>query len=376
APVNVAIVLDRSGSMQGAKLEAAKEAAIAAIRRLDERDFVSVVAYDSTVQTIWRSQRLTNPQAAERAVRSIRARGNTALFAGVSRGARELRRTWSRDRVNRIVLLSDGLANVGPSSPGALARLGRSLAREGITVTTLGLGLSYNEDLMSQLAAASDGSHAFIEREAELARIFDAEFGDILSVVAQDVNVDVEFVGDARPIRVLGREAYISDGRVRTRLNQIFGEQDKYIVVEVELPPIALDAQRTIAEVSVNYHDLGSRSTRQDRRSVNVTGTDSPAVIEARSNRDVLVIVSDLLAAEEIEQAVALNDQGRIDEAERVLQRSAARLGRDAQRYNSRRLRRRSATQMRAAPELRRRPSRARRALRADQNQAIFNRAY
>ena len=86
-----------------------------------------------------------------RAIRQIRADGSTALFGGVSKGAKEIRKFLSHKRVNRMVLLSDGLANVGPQSPSELGDLGSSLIEDGISVTTIGLGLGYNEDLMTKL---------------------------------------------------------------------------------------------------------------------------------------------------------------------------------------------------------------------------------
>src|SRR4029450_1790476 len=90
-------------------------------------------------------------------------------------GAAAVRKFLDRQRVNRIILLSDGQANVGPSSPGDLGNLGASLIKEGISVTTLGLGLDYNEDLMTQLARRSDGNHYFIENSSDLARRFGYE---------------------------------------------------------------------------------------------------------------------------------------------------------------------------------------------------------
>ena len=137
APGNIAIVLDRSGSMQGEKIERAKEAALLAIDMLDERDIVSVLSYSDTVQVMVPATRVSDRHAIRSMIRRVQADGNTALFAGVSRGAREVRKFLDRDRVNRVILLSDGLANVGPGSPGALGDLGASLKREGISVTTI-----------------------------------------------------------------------------------------------------------------------------------------------------------------------------------------------------------------------------------------------
>jgi Ca-activated chloride channel family protein len=184
APVNVAIVLDRSGSMSGRKIEEAKRAAIMAIERLRDDDIVSVVTYQSTGNVLVPATKLHDREAVRAAIRRIRAGGNTALFAGVSKGARELRKFLDRNRVNTLLLLSDGLANVGPSSPGELAQLGASLGREGIAVTTIGLGLRYNEDLMTRLAMASDGNHFFVEDERDLEAAFATEFSDAVPVSA------------------------------------------------------------------------------------------------------------------------------------------------------------------------------------------------
>ena len=132
-----------------------------------------------------------------------------------------------------MILLSDGLANVGPSSPGELGNLGKSLVKENITVSTLGLGLGYNEDLMVQLASTSGGNHLFIEDASELAEIFRKEFDDVLSVVAQEIDVHVTLPEGIRPIRVLGNDADITGQKIVTRLAQIYSEQDRHFVIEV-----------------------------------------------------------------------------------------------------------------------------------------------
>ena len=151
-PANIAIVLDKSGSMQGDKLYHAKKAAIMAINRLGTNDIVSVVSYDSRVNVVVPATKASDTARIARSIQQIEASGNTALFAGVSKGSQELRKFLDMNKVNRVILLSDGLANVGPSTPNELGKLGLSLAKEGISVTTIGLGLGYNEDLMTQLA--------------------------------------------------------------------------------------------------------------------------------------------------------------------------------------------------------------------------------
>ena len=145
APVNLAIVLDRSGSMSGGKLDRAKEAAIHAIGRLRDDDIVAVVAYDTNVEVIVPATKASEREAIYQAILRLQPGASTALFAGVSKGAQEIRKFMGQIRVkantdngdvlefatspyvNRIILLSDGLANEGPSTPGALGELGLSL---------------------------------------------------------------------------------------------------------------------------------------------------------------------------------------------------------------------------------------------------------
>ena len=187
-PINLAIVLDRSGSMgSDQKLEKAKQAAIEALRRLSERDRFSLVIFDHEVETIVPPQSASNTEWIESRIREIRARGNTALFSGVSQGAAEVRKHLGDHYVHRILLLSDGQANVGPRQPEDLGRLGAALMKEHIAVTTIGVGTDYNEDLMTRLAQQSDGNTYFVESSADLPRIFAAELGDVLSVFAREV---------------------------------------------------------------------------------------------------------------------------------------------------------------------------------------------
>jgi Ca-activated chloride channel family protein len=122
------------------------------------------------------------------AINKLTAGGNTALFSGIERGAKELHKFLSPRRINRLVLVSDGHANVGPDSLEEVRTLSTTLGQAGIAITTIGL-LDYNEDLMTQLARHSDGHHAFAEHPHELTRLFTQELGNLLAVVAQQVKV-------------------------------------------------------------------------------------------------------------------------------------------------------------------------------------------
>jgi Ca-activated chloride channel homolog len=338
APINVAIVLDKSGSMQGSKIAEARRAAKMAVQNLQPDDIISVITYDSVVRVIVPATKATDKPSIQRAIDRVRASGNTALFAGVARGASELRKFIDRERVNRVILLSDGLANVGPSSPRELAQLGASLAKEGMSVSTIGLGLGYNEDLMSQLAMASDGNHAFVEHASELARIFRSEFADLFSVVAQEVQLTVECAEGFRPLRVLGRDALIDGRKVSLSLNQIYGGQEKYLLIEVEVPAMAHRVSRSVAKVAVAFTDLQTRERRSSELSTGVRADASPAAVAKSTRRDVMIAVTELLAAERNKLALQLRDKGKAQEAKALIDRNVRTLRKAARRYKSKKL--------------------------------------
>lgn len=338
-PVNVALVLDKSGSMSGEKLRRAKEAAMMAIDRLSPNDIVSVVAYDNTVEVLVPATKVSDKDAIKRDIGRIQAGGGTALFAGVSKGAAEVRKFSDRNRVNRVILLSDGLANVGPSSPAELGDLGASLIKEGISVTTIGLGLDYGEDLMTQLARRSDGNHAFVENASDLARIFNSEFGDVLSVCAQEVTLKIRCGDGVRPIRSLGRDADISGQTVTVYLNQLYGNQEKYVLIEVEVPASRDGRSREVADVSVSYANMATRNSDTIRRSASVRFTDSARVVEEKTDAAVMASAVEQIAIDNNKLAVALRDKGKLEEARTVLNDNAAYLDENAKKYNAPQLR-------------------------------------
>lgn len=326
APLNVALVLDRSGSMEGAKLERAKEAAKLALRQLSERDILSIVTFESEVQVLLPATRLTDKQAVGRLIERIESGGSTALFGGVSKGAAEVRKFLSRGSVNRILLLSDGIANVGPDSPAALGDLGASLRREGISVSTIGLGLDYNEDLMTRLAQTSDGNHAFVQEPQDLARIFDLEFQDALAVVARDLKVTLDFQGGALPLRILNRPGQVSGTKVSLDLAQLAAGQEKYFLLEVEVPALAAGKTLDLVAVRTTYGNLTTGKDATLSTKASVSGSSDLAQVKKSVRTSVVEAVGVQQFVEASQKAIELRDQGDSQGAAEVLKESEASL--------------------------------------------------
>ncbi len=312
-PINAAIVIDRSGSMQGDRIVAAKEGARVAIERLSSDDTISIVAFNHNVDVLSPAAPLRSAQdTLKRAIDRLTADGTTALYDGVNEGGRQVEEFLSDRKVNRVVLLSDGLANVGPSSPSDLAELGRKLASHGISVSTIGLGLDYNEDLMQRLAAASDGNHVFVERPSDLKEIFDREFGDALSVSARDITITIECKLGFKPTRILGRDGEINGDRITLKLNQLQADNERYVVVELQAPSAHDEGGADIADVRVDYTDLDNEGAPAHAAAQsNVRFSKSAKDVEDGVNKSVMSQVAAQIATEFEREGGRAARQGR-----------------------------------------------------------------
>lgn len=322
-PVNVAFVIDRSGSMQGVRIAQAREAAIAALKRLDPNDIASVVIFDNQIDVLVPAQPVADQSVFADRIRQVAARGSTAIHAGVLGGAGEVRRFKDSRRLNRIVLLSDGLANVGPSRPDEFARLGRDLLGEGISVSTIGLGLDYNEDLMLELARASDGNHTFVGEATDLIQVFNREFDDVLASCAQTVSIDIELRPGVRAVRALSRDASIDGRHAQFRLNQIYQATEHYVLLEVEVDQeIATSGEKDLGRVRVAYTSPqdGSAQTLD----AGISGRFSASDAETKTSGDNVVLGSVLeqTTRERSAAAIRLRDQGKHEEARALLQQN------------------------------------------------------
>jgi len=326
-PVNVAFVIDRSGSMSGARIAQAREAAVMAVNRLDQSDVASVVIFDDKVDVLIPAQPVNDRAMFAERIRQIGVRGSTAIHDGVMEGAREVRRFKDPRRLNRIVLLSDGQANVGPRQPADFARLGRALLGEGISVSTIGLGLGYNEDLMLQLARASDGNHAFANAPNDLIQIFNREFDDVLAACAQTVSIDIEAGAGVTLVRALSRDGDVQGDRAAFKMNQVYAATEHYVLLELEIEGKAAGDEQELGRVRVAY--TVPETGAQQVIDAPIRGRFSASADEVKGARDqaVMVAVIEQTARERAQEAVRLRDQGKHAEAAKLFQQNVDEIG-------------------------------------------------
>ncbi|MDQ3136689.1 MAG: VWA domain-containing protein [Gemmatimonadota bacterium] len=189
APINVALVLDRSGSMSGMPLEAAKTAAAQFASFLTPQDRLSVVVFDDSVDTIFGPAPGGDSSAAD-AIGMVYAGGSTNLSGGWLKG-RKLVEKGRVEGTNRVVLMTDGQANVGIVEPEKLLGLARDGAGRRVTTTCIGFGPAFNEDLLEPMAGAGGGNYWFVESEDQMAGIYAGEIEGLVALAAQNVEVEV-----------------------------------------------------------------------------------------------------------------------------------------------------------------------------------------
>ena len=200
SPIHVGIVLDRSGSMDGArKFELAAEAVAQSLRMLRPQDRFTLVVYDTAVDVLMRSSMATEDAKREAMQRlnAIRPRGGTDLYAGWMSGASQMLEYLSRESVNRVLLLTDGLANAGITAPSALVTAAHDLRVRGVSTTTFGVGDDFDERLLRDIAHESGGQFYFIETPRQIPDLLTSELGEALEVVHRDALLSVSLPAGA-----------------------------------------------------------------------------------------------------------------------------------------------------------------------------------
>lgn len=323
-PLNVAVVLDRSGSMKGGnRIEYARQGALQVLEMLGADDTFALVSYSTEVTVDVPARTVKDAgdrDLIRRLIERIEPTQSTALYAGVKAGGDEVLKNLDPEKVNRVILLSDGLANRGPSSPREITELGLELARKGVQVSTIGLGEDYNEDLMTALANAGDANYYYVQDIERLPGIFEDELGRLAQVVARDIEIEVTLPEGVKGIEVLGRDEGFEGNRLRIRLGQIAGGQNRDVLVRCEARPGVDQQELELAQVRVRYTDELRQGRRDEQREIARVGI-SKSAEEARDSVNAPVVVRWLQMENDVakQKAAVEFDQGRTDAANRLL---------------------------------------------------------
>ncbi len=255
APLNLAIVMDRSGSMKGKRLSNAVAAARSAVQRLRDGDVVSVVAYNTAADVLV-SPTVVDASSRPRLLARIdrlRAAGDTCISCGVDTGMRLLGQRAGM--VSRILLLSDGEATAGVRDVDGFLRQAEDCRRMGASITTIGVDVDYNERIMAALARESNGRHFFVETPSGLPSIFDQEMESLASTVANRAELTVDLSPGVFAEQVYDRSSINSGSQLVVPLGAFSATDRKTLLVRLRVPRGSA-GQRPVAAVRLRYDDL------------------------------------------------------------------------------------------------------------------------
>jgi Ca-activated chloride channel family protein len=325
-PLNLALVIDRSGSMSGTKLEKAKEAAIYCLRNLTGADRAAVIAYDDEVRVVSPSKVLTpetkNQMIAD--IRMIQSGGSTNLGGGWLTGAQEVaNHVHEANYLSRAILLSDGLTNVGIVDPQQLEHHAEELRRRGVSTTTMGIGADFNEDLMERMAIKGGGHFYFIEDGRQIPDFLHRELGEVLSTVARRVTLELHLPSGVEASMLNTFEMDRQGGGVRVRLDDMIAGEVRSVLFKLTVRPGSAGVALALP-VSLDYVDVESGESRRASSSEAVLTYATAGECAAEiPNGSVMEEVALLEAARAREEALKYDAAGDYIQSTATLARAA-----------------------------------------------------
>jgi Ca-activated chloride channel family protein len=367
-PLNIALVIDRSGSMGNEhKLDFVKSAVVSLLDHLGPNDVFSLIAFDDTAQILVPAQRGANRDRIKQQIAALAPGGGTNIYDGLSLGYREAAKNRIADGVNRVILLSDGEVTAGIQDPHQFQQLvsGVSADRD-IQTSAIGVGVEFNEDLMLGIARDGKGSYHFLRDGADTRQVFARELDDLTHVVAKAIQLRIRLADGVGLVRVLGSATLDSQQTARVKADEKridrkvaeelgitanrqhapdepgikmlipdFYRGDSHVVMlEITVPR----GQGTckIADVFLKYKDLAFKANRETRGSVAIQYTPNRADMIASIHRNVKKNLLGFQTGEALTDAAALIAQGRVAEAIRKVDERMTVLGVAAREWHDR----------------------------------------
>lgn len=317
-PLNLGLAIDRSGSMSGEKLEYARQAACYAVSQLLQFDRVSVVSYDDQVRTLVPNTLVENKDIILRKIKTLTPGGTTALHQGWIEGSTQVSQHLNPEAINRVLLLSDGLANVGETNPDIIASDVRGLAQHGVSTSTLGIGDDYNEDLMEAMANSGDGNYYYIEDPQQLETIFQNELQGLVATIGQKVTLSLT------PQTGVILEDVFNDLEINKNgeyllPNLIVGNP---INIAVRLKVPAMVTPQPLCQITLSWHDYQQNQRQEKRVTLTLPVVSQQELENYPFNSEVRRLVTNLQTARAKEEAIRYVDQGDFEVAQSCLQKA------------------------------------------------------
>lgn len=322
-PLNICLVVDKSGSMQGDKIAYVKDAAVFVLENLNSNDYLSIVSYDDEVVTEWASGKIEDKTAIRSKIEQLFDGGGTNLGGGLLQGYNEVKTNFNKDYTNRVLLLTDGLANVGITEPSELNNIARTMNIEnGISLSTFGVGIDYNEDLLQSMAENGAGNYYFIESAEDIPDIFKQELDGLLRVVAQNTLLEIDLPEGVGVEHVFGFKYEQDKSTLKIHFRDLTADDTKGVLVKMTVTEHASQdlsfssrLKYTLAVEDYSTKNLVINTVLQPTH-------DTSLITESRS-KTVEQWVTFYEANYNIEKAMAEADKGNYDAAKVLIDKNS-----------------------------------------------------
>jgi Ca-activated chloride channel family protein len=324
-PLNLALVVDRSGSMADEdKLVHAQEAALALIDRLAPADHIALVQYDTLAQVLVPSTAAdrAGKERLRAAVRALQPGGSTNLYGGLTLGRDEVQRGIADDPVSRVLLLSDGIVTAGESDPATIADAARAAADRGVRITAVGVGVHYNEDLMEAIAESGRGRYYYVRDAAALEGVLAGELGAAQSTIAGQAELRLRPACPGVEItRVFGYDTRRDGDAVVVPLADLAGGDHRRLVVELRAPDRAI-GRRGAVTAELTYRDVLTGRPERARLSLALDVTGDADAAQRSIDASVMAQVLEVQAADALRRAARAYQEGDAAGAAALLRES------------------------------------------------------
>lgn len=324
SPLNLALVLDRSGSMQGEKLQYAKQAAAHVLDLLGEKDKAAIIIYDDEVECLFAAENMNedNKLTAKNRLAQVRAGNSTNLAGGWLRGCEEAARVMSGTTINRCLLLTDGLANVGITNPRELGQHARELLLRGISTSCFGVGLGYDEHLLELMANQGGGNFYFLETLNAIPLVFEREFKELAVTTLREAIITIQLNSGVQAAVSAGYQYQRERDEIRIELGNLYSGVEKSVYLSLDFDGINSKNKMDIP-VQVSGKD-GADLTLSEKTEITVDLI--PEGDESRVAPDAALIsrFAKVDLADKTKEALKKEREGNREEASKMMQDTLA----------------------------------------------------
>jgi Ca-activated chloride channel family protein len=306
--LNLSLVLDRSGSMAGEKMLRAREATAYCIDQLLPTDRLSLVIFDDAIEVLIPSQLAENKSQLKGLLSEVYARNSTALHEAWMRGGLQVSEYLTEGAVNRVVLITDGLANIGLTNVDQIVSQVKGLSERGVSTSTIGIGEDFNEDLLVPMAQAGEGNSWHVKTADDMQRIFAIELEGLIAQVAHTVTLGLIPADGVRLSDVLNDFEMGETGRYLLPNLQAGSPID--VVVQLRIPAQAEGSKMRLLDLRLGYTPQEMRSAEVVKQALEVEYVSEEVFDNLPVNHEVAKAVQMLMNARARAEAVRLMDAG------------------------------------------------------------------